>query len=242
MTDAAAGAEPLDGLADALGHRFADPGLLEDAVTHPSLSGLEPAAPGASPATAYERFEFLGDRVLGLVIAEWLLERFAEEKEGALAKRHAALVRREALCRVADAIALGRYLRLSPAESSGTGRSNPTILADACEAVIGALYLDGGLEPARRFIRGAWADAIDRTEPPPLDAKTALQEWAQGRGKPLPVYETVDRSGSAHAPVFRVRVTVAGEEPVLGTGTSKRAAEKDGARALLRRIGVHVDD
>ncbi|WP_035690602.1 ribonuclease III [Azospirillum halopraeferens] len=236
----------IGGLADALGHRFADERLLADAVTHPSLMGLERSGKGASPAQgpgiAYERLEFLGDRVLGLCVAEWLLERYPHEKEGALAKRHAAMVRREALGRVADAIDLGRYLRLSPGEATGGGRNNRTILADACEAVIGALYLDGGLETARAFIRRAWAPALDRGEPPPLDAKTALQEWAQGRGRPLPTYVLLDQSGPAHEPVFRVQVRVEGMEPVVGSGPSKRAAEKQAAAQLLRTLGVSVDD
>lgn len=232
----------LGDLAAALGHRFGNGQLLADAVTHPSLMGLERSGKGVTPAhgpgIAYERLEFLGDRVLGLCVAEWLWERFPDEREGALAKRHAALVRREALGTVADAIGLGRHLRLSPAEASGGGRSNRTILADACEAVIGALYLDGGLEAARRFIRGAWGGLIDRADVPPVDPKTALQEWAQGRGRPLPVYEMIEQTGPAHEPVFRVRVRVEGEEPVTGSGSSKRAAEKQAASLLLNQLGV----
>ena len=238
--------EDLAALAEATGHVFANERLLLDAVTHPSLMGLERAGRGGGrpengPGLAYERLEFLGDRVLGLVIAEWLLERFPTEREGALAKRHASLVQREALGRVADAIDLGRYLRLSPAEASSGGRSNRTILADACEAVIGALYLDGGMEPARRFIRRAWAGQIERVQPPPLDPKTALQEWAQGRGKPLPAYELIGQTGPAHEPEFRVCVRVEGYEPVTGTGSSKRIAEKQAASMLLRQLGVQVD-
>jgi len=245
----ASGTEPsadVAELATGLGHDFADPSLLADAVTHPSLMGLERsgrgAAPTQGPGIAYERLEFLGDRVLGLCIAEWLLERFPNEREGALAKRHASLVRREALGAVADGLELGRYLRLSPAEASGGGRNNRTILADACEAVIGALYLDGGMEVVKRFIRGAWAGMIDRHQPPPLDPKTALQEWAQGRGRPLPVYEMVEQSGPAHEPVFRVRVRVDGVEPVTASGSSKRAAEKQAASDLLRQLGVAVHE
>ncbi|WP_207462500.1 ribonuclease III [Azospirillum sp. SYSU D00513] len=236
----------LDDLAKALGHGFRDGSLLLDAVTHPSLMGLERTGrgggrPAQGPGLAYERLEFLGDRVLGLVVAEWLLERFPAEREGALAKRHASLVQREALGRVADTIGLGRHLRLSPAEASSGGRNNRTILADACEAVIGALYLDGGMDPARRFIREAWASQIERVQPPPLDPKTALQEWAQGKAKALPTYELVDQTGPAHEPEFRVRVRVEGCEPVTGTGSSKRIAEKQAASALLRQLGVQVD-
>ena len=252
--DAGAGSEPeadgavesadVAGLARALGYEFSNPSLLRDAVTHPSLMGLERAGRKShkGPGIAYERLEFLGDRVVGLVVAQWLLERYPNEREGALAKRHAALVRRESLGRVADTIGLGAYLRLSPAEASSGGRENRTILGDACEAVLGAMYLDGGLEPVTRFVRQALAGEIDKATPPPLDSKTTLQEWAQGRGKPLPRYELIERSGPAHEPLFVVAVHVAGMEPVSGSGSSKRIAEKKAASALLRQVGVQVDD
>ncbi|MGF7173137.1 ribonuclease-3 [Azospirillum doebereinerae] len=230
-------------LARALGHAFVNLDLLQDAVTHPSLAGLERGArkPGG-PGLAYERLEFLGDRVVGLVVAEWLLERYPNEREGALAKRHASLVRRESLGRVADTIGLGAYLRMSPSEVQSGGRANRTILGDACEAVLGALYLDGGLEAVTRFVRRALAESIEKASPPPLDSKTALQEWAQGRGKPLPSYELIERSGPAHEPVFVVAVRVEGMEPVTGAGPSKRIAEKKAANALLSQVGVQVDD
>lgn len=231
-------------LARRLGHEFGDLGLLQDAVTHPSLMGLERTRQKQvkGPGINYERLEFLGDRVVGLVVAEWLLERYPQEREGALAKRHAALVRRESLGRIADAIGLGAYLRMSPSEVSGGGRTNRTILGDACEAVLGALYLDGGLEAVTRFVRAALSEHIEKAAPPPLDSKTTLQEWAQGRGKPLPVYELIERSGPAHEPVFVVAVRVEGMEPVVGSGPSKRVAEKKAANALLRQVGVQVDD
>ena len=245
-SDVSADSADLAELAAAIGHHFSDPQRLTDAVTHPSLMGLERNARGGrpeqGPGLAYERLEFLGDRVLGLVVAEWLLERFPDEREGALAKRHVSLVRREALGRVADTLRLGRYLRLSPSEAQGGGRNNRTILADACEAVIGALYLDGGMDKARAFIRSAWAGLIDRAEPPPLDSKTALQEWAQGNGRPLPTYELIEQSGPAHEPVFRIAVRLKGMEPVTATGPSKRVAERKAASALLRQLGVQVDD
>lgn len=232
----------LADLCRALDHTFARPELLADAVTHPSVGGLDRSAIRGGRVFAYERLEFLGDRVLGLVIAQWLLETFPQEREGDIAKRHAALVQRAALAKVAAVIDLGRYLRLSPGEEDGGGRSNQAILADACEAVIGALYLDGGLAVAERFIRRVWVPLIERFQAPPQDAKTALQEWAQGRGKALPVYEIVGQSGPAHEPLFEVRVSVAGVDPVVASGTSKRLAEKAAAAALLRRVGAHCDD
>lgn len=247
MTEAS---HDLAGLAARLGHRFARPDLLADAVTHPSVGGLarpvrggRAGAKGAGTATrpagtAYERLEFLGDRVLGLAIATWLLQRHPDEAEGDLARRHAALVRREALAEVAAALDLGRYLRLSPGEDDQGGRHNHAILADCCEAVIGALYLDGGLGPAEALIRRCWAVLVERTAAPPRDPKTALQEWAQGQGKPLPVYEMLARSGPDHEPQFEVQVTVAGVAPVVASAGSKRAAEKLAATLLLQQVGI----
>ncbi len=231
-------AEPLE---RALGHRFADRALIDAALTHPSVAGLERGAAAAGRALAYERLEFLGDRVLGLVIAAWLLARFPTEREGTLARRHAALVRREALGRVAETLGLGAHLRLSPGEAGGGGRHNQTILADACEAVIGALFLDGGLVAAERFIYDHWAALIDEARPPPRDAKTALQEWAQARGRPLPAYRITRQCGPAHKPEFEVTVEIAGEAPAVGTGPSRRHAEKAAATALLRRVGAWLD-
>ncbi|WP_044561348.1 ribonuclease III [Azospirillum sp. B4] len=221
-------------LAQALGHTFTEVRHLLEAVTHPSVAGI-----GRGPRAAsghYERLEFLGDRVLGLVIATWLLERFPEENEGGLAKRHTALVRAEALAGVAESLDLGRYLRLAPGEADGGGRAKPAILADACEAVIGALYLDGGLDAAAAFIRTHWAGRIDAAELPPVEPKTALQEWALARSLPLPVYEQVSRTGLDHEPVFTVRVAVQGKGSEMASGPSKRAAEKAAALQLLKRL------
>ncbi|NNG05151.1 MAG: ribonuclease III, partial [Inquilinus sp.] len=181
----------------------------------------------------YERLEFLGDRVLGLIVAEWLLERFPDEPEGALARRHTDLVRRETLAEIARGIELGRHLILSAGEAEYGGRENEAILADGCEAVIAARYLDGGLEAARRFVRSAFAEVIDRHLRPPLDAKTALQEWVQARGLPLPDYTTVSRSGPDHKPEFEVQVTIKGLPPAVGSGSSKRIAERRAAAAML---------
>lgn len=227
-----AAAPEIAELAQALGHSFRREDLLREAMTHPSVT---PEERGAA-RFGYERLEFLGDRVLGLVIAEWLVERFPREPEGALAKRLTALVRRETLAEVAAAIGLGRHLRMSSGEAGAGGRVNAANLADACEAVIAALYLDGGLEAARRFIREAWADRIERDRPP-QDPKTALQEWAQARGLPLPRYATVARTGPDHEPVFSIRVEVEGHAPVTATGSSKRTAEREAAARLLAALG-----
>ncbi|WP_207478994.1 ribonuclease III [Arenibaculum pallidiluteum] len=233
----------LDALAERLGHSFSRPALLADAVTHPSLAGNRKGRSAGGDGTAYERLEFLGDRVLGLVVAAWLLERHPSEREGDLAKRHAALVRREALGAVARGLELGSFMRLSAGEEEQGGRDNGAILADCCEAVIGALFLDGGLPAAEAMIRHRWAPLMDDDGhgAPPQDPKTALQEWAQGRGKPLPLYETIGQSGPDHDPRFEVRVVVDGLEPATARAGSKRAAEKAAATALLRRIRTQND-
>lgn len=223
---------PANSLDDILGHLFAQPELLERALTHSSTGG---AAPN------YERLEFLGDRVLGLVIARMLYDDFADEAEGALSSRFTNLVRRDALARIAEDIGLGPRLILSVGEEQAGGRANPAMLADACEAVIAALYVDGGLEAAERFIHRHWRRLIDEDVVPPQDAKTALQEWAQGRGLGLPEYRETGRSGPDHAPVFTIQVSVAGRDPASAEGSSKRAAEQAAAEILLARIGADED-
>jgi ribonuclease III len=221
-------------LAGTLGHRFADPDLLALALTHPSAAGDN----GGDEARLrnYQRLEFLGDRVLGLAIAELLIHRFPEEREGRLARRHTQLVRKETLARVARAIDLGSHLVLSRGEEEAGGRLNPAILADCCEAVIAALFLDGGMPAAERFIHEHWAPIMEAAATPPKDVKTALQEWTQARSLPLPDYKVVANEGPDHRPVFSVEVSVAGQPSVVATGTSKRSAEKAAARKLLDAI------
>jgi ribonuclease-3 len=225
-------APPLASLEQVLGHRFRDHDLLIQATTH---SG---AGHGRAETISNERLEFLGDRVLGLVIAQVLMDRFPKAQEGELGPRLTALVRREALTEVAIAIDLGRYLTLSAADSAAGAREHPKLLADACEAVIAALYLDGGLEAAARFIADRWAAQLGAVGVMPVEPKTALQEWAQGHGRPLPVYTVTDAGGKAHSPIFTVQVMVEGQEPASASGTSKRIAEKAAALAMLKRLGV----
>jgi len=226
--------EPADlaALEQALGHRFSDQQLLAQATTH-SAAGY-----GRTGAIDNERLEFLGDRVLGLVMAELLMERFPKATEGELGPRHASLVRREALAEVAGTIDLGSYLILAPADAAAGSRNHPKFLADACEAVIAALYLDGGLEVARHFITECWAKQLGAVAVMPIEPKTALQEWAQGHGRPLPSYSVTRSAGAAHDPVFEVKVEVKGLEPALAEGSSKRAAEKAAALTMLQRLGV----
>jgi ribonuclease III len=224
------GTAALAPLTEALGHDFAHPELLAEALTHPSVRSRRGARRG------YERLEFLGDRVLGLIIAELLWRRFPDEAEGALTRRHAGLVRMETLTEVAVKIGLGEHIAVSAGEEVAGARSNPSVLADVCEAVIAALYLDGGLPAAARFVERWWGPRLAKLGAPPSDPKTALQEWAQARGKALPVYSTIGTTGPAHRRTFTITVTVEGLAPATASGSSKRAAEAAAAAAALAAV------
>lgn len=213
----------FDALQDRLGYRFNNPALLEKALTH-SSTGSE---------RNYERLEFLGDRVVGLIMAQRLFEIFPDEKEGDLAKRHAALVQGKAMTLIARKLDLGDVIQLSDAERAAGGAENDNILADGVESVIGALYLDAGLDECRRVILDLWGDSIHVLEEPPQDPKTELQEWAQGRGLGLPVYELLNKSGPDHAPEFEIQAMVDGYAPSVALGASRRMAEKKAAEQLL---------
>jgi len=232
-------------LAELIGHAFARPELLAEALTHPSAlpprrhAGRRPRR--AAPRGGYERLEFLGDRVLGLVTADLLWRRFETEQEGHLTRRLTSLVRRDALARVAATIGLDRYLQLSPAEAAAGASRNPGILADVLEAVIAAVYLDGGFAAAFAFVERFWEPLIAEMEGPPRDPKTSLQEWAQARGLPTPAYRELARTGPHHDPEFRVAVVLPDRPPAEGKGSSKRAAEQSAAAAMLMRVGVAAD-
>jgi ribonuclease-3 len=227
-------------LAPVIGYHFARPGLLAEALTHPSALTPEPASGRRRKKASqrgYERLEFLGDRVLGLVVADLLWRRFENEPEGHLTRRLTYLVRAETLARVAGTIGLGAHLVLSPAEAAAGGAANPGILADGCEALIAAIYLDGGFDAAAAFVRRFWEPLVDTMGGPPRDPKTALQEWAQARGLALPVYELVGTSGPDHALSFTVAARLAGHDSVTATASSKRIAEARAAALLLERLG-----
>jgi ribonuclease-3 len=219
-------------LEDALEYQFRDPQLLRLALRHASAA----LAAGRHNASN-ERLEFLGDRVLGLCVAELLCERFEDEGVGELARRLAALVSREALERVGLAIDLPRFIEVARGGEGASTAAQPGIVADACEAVIAALYLDGGLETAVGFVRRAWQPLLAEAAAAPKDPKTALQEWAQGRGLPLPVYETIGQEGPAHRPLFVIRVSLADGREATAGGPSKRVAEAAAAKALLATCG-----
>jgi ribonuclease-3 len=214
-----------------LGHAFADRALLERALTHASKLGL-----GRSGVRHNEGLEFLGDRVLGLSIAEALYARNPEADPDALNKRFAFLVSRDGCAEVARAIGLDEAIDVPKFQGL---RRNDTALADACEALLAAVFLDAGFETARKVVLGLWAEMLER----PIDftaanPKTALQEWAQGQGRPLPRYEVVAREGPDHAPRFTVQAAVEGYEPVTAAGRSRQEAEKAAAQALLKREGI----
>lgn len=223
-------------LQERLGHRFADPGLLERALTHLSAVGQ-----GQEREESYQRLEFLGDRVLGLAVAAMLYGQFPESDEGELSRRLAELVRAETCAEVAAELELGPALKLGGGEAHSGGRRKLAILADACEAVIGAIYMDAGYEAARAFVERNWHARMLAPRRPLRDGKTALQEWAQGRGLATPTYTMTGRSGPDHSPHFNVRVIVEGQKPADGEGRSKRAAEQAAAQAFLVREGVWTE-
>lgn len=223
----------VEALEQRIGYVFADRDLLERALTHASVGD------GARKVRHNERLEFLGDRVLNLLAAERLLALDPEAKEGILSPRLAALVNGKACARVARRIGLAPALRLSGSASKIGARDSDSVLGDATEALMAALYIDGGMDVVRQFFLDAWKEEFaDPAAPRSKDPKTQLQEWAQARSLPLPKYEVVSRAGPDHAPVFRVMVTLEGYPPQDGSGRSRQEAEKSAAlEMLLKREG-----
>lgn len=215
-----------DAIEAALNWQFTDRALLAEALTHASAKG----------ATSNERLEFLGDRVLGLVIAEHLIQRYPNETEGHLAPRLNGLVSRETCAEIAVVMELGGFIQMSRSEALNGGRRKNALLANAMEAIIAAIYIDGGLEAAKVFILQHWAHHLDEQRRAPADPKTTLQEWAQARGHALPHYTIVDRTGPDHAPVFTIRVTLSTGETADAQASSKRLGERACAEALLNLL------
>ena len=218
-----------------IGHKFADKALLERALTHIS------ALAGGNRTGSYQRLEFLGDHVLGLVISDMLYRAFPKANEGELSRRLADLVRKETCAEVARAMDLGPALKLGNSESHAGGRARVTILGDACEALVGAVYLDAGYAAAEELVSRFWKARMLKPLLPLRDPKTMLQEWAQARGLPTPAYRELARTGPHHDPKFRVAVALPDRPPAEGLGSSKRAAEQSAAAAMLERVGVAVD-
>jgi ribonuclease III len=213
-------------LADTLGHRPADPAAFELALTH----GSHPS--GAS----YERLEFLGDRVLGLIVADWLYRLFPDEPEGKLSRRFNALVSGETCARLARELGMGERLKLGKQARDDGAADSDYVLGDVMESLIGALYLDAGLEAARAFVEKRWAALVEHQDRAPQHPKSALQEWAAEQGYKPPVYALIGRSGPHHAPTFTVSVTVPRRGEVQAEGASKQEAETAAARAMLREV------
>lgn len=219
-----------------IGYEFENPALLEQALSHISaVAGIR------GRGGSYQRLEFLGDHVLGLVVSDMLFHAFPKADEGEMSRRLADLVRKEACADVARAIDLGAVIRLGTSESNAGGRNRAAILADVCEALIGAVFLDGGYGAASALINRLWEQRMRTPVRPLRDAKTILQEWAQARGLPTPAYREVERTGPDHNPEFRVAVELPQRPTAEGVGRSKRAAEQAAATAMLAREGVEAD-
>ena len=222
----------LKGLETALAYHFKSRALLDRALTHASTRTEK------KPADDNERLEFLGDRVLGLTIAELLLELDPVASEGVLARRFNRLVRKDACAQIGRNLDLGPALKLSVSEEESGGRDKDTILADAVEAVLAAIFLEAGFTVVRDVVRRLWTPLLTGLPETATDPKSALQEWAQGQGKALPLYIEISREGPDHAPRFTTEVQISGLKPARGIGASKRIAEQAAATAVLGREGV----
>lgn len=223
----------LAGVEARIGYKFVTPALLATALTHVSaLKGSK------TRADSYQRLEFLGDHVLGLVVSDMLYRAFPRGDEGELSKRLADLVRKESCADVAEELGLEESIKLGAVGQGAGARLRKSVLGDVCEAVIGAVYLDGGYPAASAFVERLWSERMRKPARALRDPKTILQEWAQGRGLPTPSYREIERTGPHHDPRFRVSVELPGMAAAEGLGTSKRLAEKAAASEMLKRENV----
>src|SRR6476646_1616003 len=236
MSRKAKSTQARDELEGRIGHVFADKAILDRALTHISAT-----SPKQGRGGSYQRLEFLGDHVLGLAVSDMLFRAFPKADEGELSRRLADLVRRDTCAEIGRAIDLGAALRLGNSESNSGGRRRTAILADVCEALIGAVFTDGGYPAAAALVERLWRERMLTPARPLRDPKTMLQEWAQGRGLPTPSYREVERKGPHHNPEFRVAVDVPKLAPAEGIGRSKRAAEQAAAAAMLTREGIDAN-
>ena len=211
-----------------IGYDFKDKKLLKQALTHPSSKKNK-------NSQDYERLEFLGDSVLGLLISEILYNNYPKEKEGQLAKRRAAIVCRDSLYKIAKKISLGEHLILGVGENQIGGRENKANLENALEALTAAIYLDGGIEAVRSFVEKFFSKFIKDMQKPPKDPKSSLQEWAQARGFDLPKYEVMSMQGPSHEPIIEIQLSL-GEHKVVQTSSSRKEAERLAAEKLLQKI------
>lgn len=218
-------------LENTIGHVFQNKALIEEALTHSSVAGKK---------RSYERMEFLGDRVLSLVVADMLYQRFPNEEEGALAKRHSMLVKQDSLEKIGAKIGIAQSIRYSTRDTQHG--PSPSMISDVVESLIAALYLDAGFERAREFIVTHWSEIMQELSAPPEDPKSALQEWAQAQGISLPQYTIASRTGPDHNPMFTVEVSLQGFENQKGEGASKQSAEKNAATRLLHIVREKKND
>lgn len=219
-----------------ISYSFKNKELLKEALTHPSV-----VCPQGSAVRNYERFEFLGDSVLSLVISELLLKKFPDINEGHLSKKRSFLVSGEVIVRITSSIGLGKYIYMSAGEEKEGGRSNLNNIENVLEALIGAIYLDGGLAKVKTFIKSYWLDYLDRKAEISEDPKSILQEWLQSQGFPLPVYKIVSSEGSAHLPIFNIELKVEGFKSVYSSGSSKKKAEKVAALKFLQIVNYETN-
>ena len=216
-----------------IGHKFANAELLTTALTH--VSALKSSR---KRGDSYQRLEFLGDHVLGLIVSDMLYRTFPNADEGELSKRLADLERKESCAEVAKSLGLADDIKLGAVGAGVSARLRKSVLGDVCEAVIGAVFLDGGYDAAAQFVERNWTERMRILRRPLRDPKTTLQEWAQGKGLPTPVYREIERTGPHHDPQFRIAVELPGMATAEGVGGSKRAAEKAAASAMIAREGV----
>ncbi|WDI30534.1 ribonuclease III [Hyphococcus flavus] len=228
--------EDYAALEQRIGYEFAERSLLKRALTHSSLSG------GEAPVKDLERLEFLGDRVLGLLTAETLWRKYPDYDEGEMAPRLNALVRKETCAKATLHFGVDQYILMSEWEDSAGGRKKKAILGDVMEALLGALYIDGGLKAARALYDQFWTPNLENLSKLHKDPKTALQEWTQRKALGVPDYEVIESEGPAHAPAFTIEAQVKGKKPTRGEGKSKRAAQMEAARAFLIREKVWSED
>ena len=220
----------LENLEHILDYKFKNICLLRQALTHSSCSG--------KVSENYERLEFLGDRVLGVAVAEMLYKAFPDEPEGSLSQRHTSLVCKEMVSDVIRRRGIDKYVQVASEDI----RENDNVLCDVGEAIIGAIYIDGGAQPAIDYVCRFWHELIHKNITPPKDSKTLLQEVAHSRGLETPSYEVISREGSEHEPVFHIRVNFAGQNSVSGSGRNKKLAEQDAASKMLRQLGIKHED
>ncbi len=223
----------LSDFEEKLNYSFSNRGFLERALTHTSA-----ISPAKRIEYSYQRLEFLGDRVLGLVISDILIKRFPLANEGELSRTLNSLVRKETCAKVAQIIDLGKLIRLGESEARSGGANKEAILGDVCEAIIGAIYRDGGLEEAYKFIEHFFGSLIMSANSSRLDSKTAIQEWAQSKDLSLPTYVETSRSGPDHAPIFSIAVNIQGYAPASANGASKKIAEQNAAENFLLRENI----